>query len=687
VKPKKKLRDYLLWSVIPLTLIPMIGMAFFTLYTLRQAIQQEVLRRARPEVSTLIRNFESMLRQAEADTLTYAVSEDLRLAVLSRDKDVENAFLRSLIMRTHFHSMQIYDKRGKLRFENTQNAEKKWQEFLFNLNPKGPEERKPAALSPPPFTFKKAEVFASKDRKKIHSRFLSQLRRKNFWWTYTQNSDSSLPLSFHYFHKILDKHRNFIGVFHGRVDFSTSLLSVLAKLQDLDVSILNANREVLSSSNPQLKNFLEKTSGKWSFKKALWESNFENQPYIFFFSKLNIHQNEEALWFNVGLSQHSLISLERKIFLSIIGLGLVIAVIVLILTIALADRITQPISRLVDALDAMKEGQWVQPVEEDSSTEIGFMIKRFNDMANSVQATKRMLETKLEELADAHGSLQQTQDQLVHSAKMSSLGQLVAGVAHELNNPIAFIYSNVFQMKEYMSDFEKLDALIQANLNKLNEADREKALKELKKLDWEFIKKDMVDITQSCLEGSIRVKDIVLGLKNFSRLDKGVLEECDIHQCLKDTAKLLASQLRNKVEIHWKLGNEGVVKANRSQINQVFVNLIANASQAIETRGELWIETETKNKNLLIRIRDNGRGISKENLDRIFDPFFTTKKIGEGTGLGLSIVYGIIQRHGGHIDVKSVTEPDPAHGTEFLLSLPIEGPASEDGDREMSQAS
>jgi len=179
----------------------------------------------------------------------------------------------------------------------------------------------------------------------------------------------------------------------------------------------------------------------------------------------------------------------------------------------------------------------------------------------------------------------------------------------------------------------------------------------------------MDEIVQSCLEGSVRVKDIVLGLRNFSRADREAMEDCDLNHCLRDTVKLLRGQLKNKAELHWDLCADAIVRANNSQINQVFMNLIANAAQSIEKSGNIWIDSEELDDKVRVRIRDDGKGISKKHIDKIFDPFYTTKKVGEGTGLGLSIVYGIIQRHGGRIEVKSLTEEDGSSGTEFVITL------------------
>jgi signal transduction histidine kinase len=169
-----------------------------------------------------------------------------------------------------------------------------------------------------------------------------------------------------------------------------------------------------------------------------------------------------------------------------------------------------------------------------------------------------------------------------------------------------------------------------------------------------------------------------LGLRSFSRSDKGEVVEADINMALRNTAKLLASQIKNRVNLHWDLCEGLVLRCNLAQLNQVFMNLMANALQAIEGRGNVWIRTYTEThegngEQLIVSIRDDGRGIGRESVDKIFDPFFTTKKVGEGTGLGLSIVYGIVERHHGKIQVRSVQAPEPEHGTEFVVILPLRG--------------
>lgn len=382
--------------------------------------------------------------------------------------------------------------------------------------------------------------------------------------------------------------------------------------------------------------------------------------------------SEVIAWIGIGLSKADRILFRNQVFLWVSIMAVSMLALAAWLTVIVSRKITRPMTDLVRAAEAVKQGQWVSPVGGEDESEIGYLVGRFNDMALSVQVTKKTLQAKLDELALAHEALTQTQDQLVQSAKMSSLGQLVAGVAHELNNPIAFIYSNMSQMRSYLKNIEKLDKTIKELDPHLDIQARGRMHQALSDIEWDYLRQDMNDIVQSCLEGSIRVKDIVLGLRNFSRLDKGEVTEADINNALIDSVKLLSGQIKNRVEVHWDLCQNAVIRCNVSQINQVLMNLVANAVQSIEGRGHVWIQTSSMDsqEDLLISVRDDGKGIAPENIQKIFDPFFTTKKVGEGTGLGLSIVYGIIERHHGSIRVKSQLAPASDHGTEFIVSLP-----------------
>jgi two-component system NtrC family sensor kinase len=317
-----------------------------------------------------------------------------------------------------------------------------------------------------------------------------------------------------------------------------------------------------------------------------------------------------------------------------------------------------PLSNLVEAAQKIASGEEVKKLPIESENEIGRLTSSFNTMAEKITEARRDLENKIDEL-------QKTQAQLVHSAKMVSLGQLVAGVAHELNNPIGYIYSNMTHLKEYS---EKLVHLVQ-----IAEKDPAKLEEEKKKVEFNYIVEDLPRLIKSCEDGALRTRDIVLGLRNFSRLDESSLKEVDIEEGINNTLQLLSGELKTRIKVHLDLSGLPKIKCYASQINQVFMNILTNAAQAIDVKGDIFISTKLSDQNAVITIKDNGPGIPANVLGKIFDPFFTTKSIGKGTGLGLSISYGIIKKHGGDILVKS----EPGKGTEFTILLPLSGPLSE----------
>jgi signal transduction histidine kinase len=279
------------------------------------------------------------------------------------------------------------------------------------------------------------------------------------------------------------------------------------------------------------------------------------------------------------------------------------------------------------------------------------------------------LENKNEELQNLYFNLKETQTQLIQSEKMASLGQLVAGIAHELNNPIGFVYANMVTLKDYIEVINKLLILIKERIDgKISE---ENFLNELiklhKDLELDFIRDDIDDLISDSLKGSQRVKEVVLNLRNFSRLDEADTKNVNIHDGLDSTLLLLTNEIKNRITIHKNYGNLPLVQCKAGQINQVFMNLLVNAIQAIPQKGNIWISTKVSNKNVEIRIKDDGVGIPKSIQNKIFDPFFTTKPVGSGTGLGLSISYKIINEHGGTINI----EGDEKKGATFIVTIPL----------------
>lgn len=305
-------------------------------------------------------------------------------------------------------------------------------------------------------------------------------------------------------------------------------------------------------------------------------------------------------------------------------------------------------------------------VKHFSRTEVGLLADNFNEMSRQISEYQTDLENKIEDLEKANIEVRETQNQLIQSAKLAGLGQLVAGVAHELNNPIGFIYSNIQHLREYS------DSLI--NLAEELGKDHKNFEKLKEKYDFDFISKDLPKLISSCEEGARRTREIVVGLRNFSRASDKEEKRFSVTDCLDSTLDLLKGAAKKGSVQTAKRYDEFVplVTGNPNQISQVFMNILSNAFQAVEDNGQVGIDVryDKKEEEIIVVISDNGVGISKENLDKIFDPFFTTKDVGKGTGLGLSISYGIIQSHGGDIKVDSA----PGKGTQFIVTLPTVPP-------------
>jgi two-component system, NtrC family, sensor kinase len=280
---------------------------------------------------------------------------------------------------------------------------------------------------------------------------------------------------------------------------------------------------------------------------------------------------------------------------------------------------------------------------------------------------KQHLEKHNAELASQKAELERLQAQLVHSEKMASLGQLAGGVAHELNNPAGFIYSNMESLGECASGLERLLAIYERVPLSPELAAEVNAVKQ--QFDYEGLIPELPSIIADCQEGAGRIRDIVMNLRTFSRLDEADLKQVDIHSGIDATIRLL-SQYYNSGRITLKrdYADLPLVNCFAGQLNQVWMNLLTNAAQAIgHSSGEVRIQTGVRDEMVFVKISDTGRGITPENLKRVFDPFFTTKPVGEGTGLGLSVTYGIIEKHGGTITVEGA----PNKGTTFTTLLPL----------------
>ena len=287
----------------------------------------------------------------------------------------------------------------------------------------------------------------------------------------------------------------------------------------------------------------------------------------------------------------------------------------------------------------------------------------------------------ISQLKQAEEERKRIETQLLYSEKMASIGQLAAGVAHEINNPTGFVSSNLKTLSEYIQDLSDLTKEYRKMVEKLkqnpdadgSQPDVSEQVKRIatleKEIDLDFVLKDIFELIEESIEGTERIKKIVLDLKDFAHPGEEKPNFADINQSMDSTVNVVWNELKYKADVAKDYGDLPRVQCYPQLLNQVFMNLLVNAAQSIEEHGEIKIKTRANNGYVEIKISDTGSGIPKENLPRIFDPFFTTKEIGKGTGLGLNVAYNIVKKHQGEIDVKS----DVGKGTTFIIRIPTTG--------------
>lgn len=618
-----------MFSVVPL--------AFVTGYSLvkyEQAIDQELAQRLngnRREIEVILEDFRGeMVERSRRE------ANDSALIVYLTSRQYNPLRERAIqLMRSHFTTqMQIFDRDGLAQVSLYKTGE-------------GEIVRK-----------------ASDEQKvQLSEGFLKQLKNRNSLQTIDLVTDKKIDLIS--FTKIRAANGNLVGYIEEFVTLDSSFLQGLKKRLNIEIMMYgesDAVRRRAVATHPDLKE-LETRQAFFSKEykdvgNELFEINIRTVPYGF--SIHDVEWGDAKLYLAIGASKQAIKAVLANVnyaFFIVVGS---IVFLLIILSLVMSRMLLRPVNDLLSAIAKADPDGGIPEVPSTSENELGILIDSFNEMSHKVQAAQRTLRGKIRELEEANQENRDTQAKLVHAAKMASLGQLVAGIAHELNNPISFIYSNMDHMRDYT---QKLIHLVN-----IGETDPKKLPKEKEKAEFDYIVKDMPKLIQSCEEGARRTRDIVLGLRNFSRLEEAKVKEVDIHEGIDSTIGLLGSELRSRIQLIKHYGKIPKVMCYPSQLNQVFMNVLSNAIQAIKNQGEIVITTRTaKNNRVEISIRDNGVGMSAETREKLFDPFFTTKDVNQGTGLGMSITYGIIEKHGGDISVKSQL----GKGTEFIISLPV----------------
>ncbi len=374
---------------------------------------------------------------------------------------------------------------------------------------------------------------------------------------------------------------------------------------------------------------------------------------------------------------------EQKLLLSIAGFALIGGLSAILVGIWTTNWLTHRIQTLITATQTLANGDFNTRIPIKNQDEVSLLAQGFNFMAEQLTLRDEKISEQMQQLETTLKKLYSTQAQLIQSEKMSSLGQMVAGVAHEINNPTTFIHGNLTHAQEYTQDILNLLQLYQQHYPNPPQT----LLTQVEQLELDFITKDLKKIFNSMQNGCDRISDIVISLRNFSRLDESNFKRVNIHEGIDSTLMILTSRLkqqakRSEIQVIKEYDNLPPIECYPGELNQVFMNILSNAIDALDEKTQpdhtslyhsptpqINIRTQQINEDwAAIHIQDNGMGMTEEVANKIFDPFFTTKPVGKGTGLGMTICYQIIgEKHGGKISCNSVK----GTYTEFIVKIPL----------------
>ena len=628
LRPKRSLRTLLILWFLLLSIAPLSFMTWYSLSKFKDAINEEVEQKVIFNEKEIKDSFIGYYEELKLKHENHLKDNSLLFYLTRNDVSSLINLAHKWVLKDNLNKISVYNRDGLLLFTSHKDRGNKVSD-LINLGDE--------------------PVYVSKE-------FMNSFGEKK--QTFVIDIVKNQQLEFVGFSRVLSSGGNTIGYLQETIRADNKIIKNISdSLGGTNIIVYKAGDKQRLVSHLNLFKF---NVDSWDDKKDV---KLREQELSF--SKFKLNWGDD--WVNVvlGQSKKNYQAVLKNVITSFISMMIGITIVLVILSLIISLVLLKPLNRLLEALRNKDPGEELVELPIETSTELGLLTQKFNELFKKVFNAQKSLKTNIVELKDVNTEIKGTQTKLVHNEKMASLGQLVAGVAHELNNPIGFIYSNMGHLRDYTNGLVRIIEEGNGDQEKIS------ALKD--ELDYDFMIKDLPKLIQSCEDGAKRTRDIVLGLRNFSRIEEAKLKEVDITEGIDRTLDLLKGELKSKVSVVKKYAKAPLINCYPGQLNQVFMNIIVNSIHAIEDRGELTIQTKiTENKFIEISFKDSGKGIGKEAIEKIFDPFFTTKDIGKGTGLGLSISYGIVQKHEGTIKVNSKV----GEGTEFVITLPIEGPSN-----------
>lgn len=631
-KKYKSLKSILLVWFILFSVIPLVFVGWYSLFKFEQVLDGEVSQRlagnGREIESILNSQYQLMAELSEQ----YFRDPKIHYALTTLDQQSLKDITSTALNRSEVSAISFYNKAGRLVtsiFKDDKN-----QIRIFGLN---------------------------NEKVLLNEKYLMNLKdRKNI--AFINQSKNNISLMF--FSKINNSMGRHIGYLEQSIPVQQSFLNKIKAKLKIELFVVDENQNVSEGTKIELKK-IKLTKDSFSKDKFI-SFNIDNLSYGFVLYP--VYWDKSKLYLGLGAVKKDSQAILKNVNIAFITVISIVSVFLIITIIFTANWFLEPIDKLIRGFKSFEKNEQLIQLPVSSRTEMGLLTESFNEMSYKVFQARNDLKKKIKELENTNSELKEAQTKLVHSAKMTSLGQLVAGVAHELNNPIGFIFSNMTHLKEYADNlFDLIDSIKPEDVQFENKKNS---------IDYDFIKKDLPRLIKSCQDGAQRTRDIVLGLRNFSRLEEAQLKEIDIQESIDTTLEILKGEIKNRVVINKNYAPVPKILCYASQINQVVMNILSNALQAIQGNGQIWITIlpikpiAGQVGKVQISIQDSGVGMEPHVLEKIFEPFFTTKGVGQGTGLGLSISYGIIQNHGGEIQVRS----QKGIGTEFVVIIPVEPP-------------